>query len=51
MTVDLSDVATLDPAEIVELGFTPEVLKKTDYAFNVTKKIKTLYLISLQDIL
>ena len=37
-TVDLSDVATLDMAEIAELGFTPEVLKKTDYAFNVMKE-------------
>ena len=50
-TVDLSDVATLDMAEIAELGFTPEVLKKTDYAFNVMKENQILYLTYLQDIL
>lgn len=33
--IEMSDVATLEMSEIAELGFTPEILKKTDYAFNV----------------
>jgi len=33
--LEMADVATLEMSELTDLGLTPEILRKTDYAFNV----------------
>jgi len=38
--IDLSDSSSLDPADLVELGLTPEILKRTNHAFNTQLEYK-----------
>ena len=38
--IDMSDSMNVDPADLAELGLTPEILKKVDYNFNVLMEYK-----------
>jgi len=38
--MDLSDSMSIDPADLVELGLTPEILKRTNHAFNTQLEYK-----------
>ena len=38
--IDLSDSMSIDPADLVELGLTPEILKRTNHAFNTQLEYK-----------
>ena len=38
--IDLSDSMSMSPADLVELGLTPEILKRTNHAFNTQLEYK-----------
>lgn len=38
--MDLSDSMSIDPTDLVELGLTPEILKRTNHAFNTQLEYK-----------